>query len=166
MPNQNDCPGPEFIAALIDGRLPAAEAARVREHVAECPTCFELTRETIHYLSSETAGKGEGFVSSFPGFVRAIAWWGVAAAVLVVAGLQVARYGREDGVASLVKAVGERRLVEARLSGGFAYAPLPSAERGPAPLDRALPGDWKVFEAAGRIYDASERSRHDPKAMH
>ena len=176
MTQHDECPGLESIAALVDGRLPDADAARLRAHVAGCPACFELTRETMHFLSAEAAGARPRIGPPdadrpdadrpFSRVARHAVWWSVAALLAVVAGLQIARRVRDDGVTGLVRAVGERRLVEARLTGGFAYAPLPSPVRGPGRLDRANPGDWKVYEAAGKVDAAAARRGDDPVALH
>lgn len=170
MTQRDECRGAESIAALVDGRLPAAEAARLRAHLAACPTCFELTRETLHLLSGEGHGARQGIdlleaVRTFYHLNKA-AWWSAAALLVVAAGLAVAWRVRDDGLAGLVRAVGDRRLVEARLSGGFAYGPIASPERGAVPLDSARPGDWRVFEAAGKIHEDAARRGGDPGALH
>ncbi len=165
-----DCPDPETLAALVEGRLPRSEAGPVRAHVADCEACFEIVRETLHFLSEEAAGAGarQGASRSLRRFGRAaVPWLGAAAALLVLgSGVLFLLNRREDGPARLVAAVGERRLVEARLTGGFLYAPLESPRRGPETLDRADPDDWKVFEAAARIHEEARGGRASPEDTH
>jgi len=156
--HKSECPGPESIAALVDGRLSDGEARRLRAHVADCASCIEIVGEVVHFMSDQAAVPRAPQVPSI-GFARLVrssrTWWAAAAALLVVvSGALFLRTGQpqDDGLGQLVAAVGERRLVEARVTGGFKYAPIESPERGPRPLDRSDPRDWRVFEAASKIH--------------
>ena len=178
MTRTGDCPDLETLAALIDGRLPSPAAVRVRGHVADCAACFTTVRGTLDVLGREAAatagGEGPGSAGT-PGAVRpfrrvserVLPWTAaVAAALLLFAGLRFFRAAHDDGVAGLVAAVGERRLVEPRLTGGFRYAPIRSPERGPAGLDRLDPGDWQLVGAAARVREAAERGAAGPDSAH
>ena len=57
-------------------------------------------------------------------------------------------------VAVVVDAVGESRTVEARLTGGFAFAPLTSPTRD----DQPAAVSWRVLAAAGQLQDAVNTS--------
>lgn len=164
----NECSGPEAIAALIDGRLPDGEARSLRAHVADCADCSEIMGEVVHFMSDRAAVPAAPDIPSgaFSRFVRSSrTWWAAAAAVLVVvSGALFFRGGQDDGLSQLVAAVGERRLVEPRLTGGFEYAPLESPQRGP--LDRSDPRDWRVFEAASRIYQDAGRAPSSAAGEH
>ncbi|MEZ4364302.1 MAG: serine/threonine-protein kinase [Kofleriaceae bacterium] len=55
----SDCVGDETIAALLEGRLAAAGAARTRAHLATCAECRKLVAAAVEELSSDqtlTAG--------------------------------------------------------------------------------------------------------------
>ena len=43
------CPDPALIAAHADRRLSGAEAARMDEHVAGCPDCYEVFAATVQF---------------------------------------------------------------------------------------------------------------------
>lgn len=47
-PGRPGHPELEELAALIDGRCRAAEAARIRAHLASCAECYEVFSETLH----------------------------------------------------------------------------------------------------------------------
>jgi hypothetical protein len=83
----------EELAALIDGRCRAAEAARIRAHLASCAECYEVFSETLH-LQEELRKDEEpaGDVAPFPFKTRRKVWprWAaaaVAAAVVLGVGL-------------------------------------------------------------------------------
>jgi putative zinc finger protein len=57
----------EELAALIDGRLSAERAARVRAHLATCAECREVFFETVDFVRDEEARKGK---SPLPPFER------------------------------------------------------------------------------------------------
>jgi CHAT domain-containing protein len=78
--------------------------------------------------------------------------------ILAFGSLHLYRLAQPDGLRRLVTAVGTRRFVEPRLSGGFDYAPFPSPRRGPVPLDRLDPDEWGIVEAAEGIRQDAERA--------
>jgi hypothetical protein len=82
----------EELAALIDGRLPTAEAARVRAHLASCEDCYEVFAETLH-LQEELRGEEEAKrdVAAYPFEKRRKVrpWWAAAVAAVLVAGVGI-----------------------------------------------------------------------------
>lgn len=53
------CPGPETIAAFIDGCLGRAERRRVVEHLAGCETCYETFADAVRFLDEDRESEGE-----------------------------------------------------------------------------------------------------------
>jgi CHAT domain-containing protein len=124
------------------------------EHVAGCPDCYEIFAETVRF------GLAEPTVALLrrPAFRNAVAL--AAAAVLVLAvGLWFyrARLPRASAplVAELAEAMGGRRFVEPRLTGGFRHGRLTTMRSGEVPqgLD-AQPG--VVLAAVARIRERAE----------
>ena len=144
------CPDPEVIAAFIDGTLGSQERAAVEAHLATCHECYELfvesaaTQADLERVSPTSSSRS---------------WYGIgaiaAAIVLAVSGLfwlQQARSG--DPLDRLVAAVGTQRFVEARLSAGFAWGPVPAPMRGSA-ADASL----EVQRAALALAEAAAARR-------
>jgi CHAT domain-containing protein/tetratricopeptide (TPR) repeat protein len=157
-----ECPRPEAIAALLDGGLARGEAHRLRAHVADCPDCLEMMTESMHFMS-QSVSLAEARVVDSQRFTwsvsKTLPWLTAAAALLLGVSMAVILRSRgADDIQVLVAALGQRRVVEARVTGGFPYAPWPSPQRGPRVLDRANPDDWKVFEAASKIREGALRS--------
>ena len=153
----SQCPDDETLAAWVEGRLPDAERRRVLEHASSCEDCIlmiDAANETFH---AETEGV---VVRPRGGWQR---WLLAAAAVLVIAvplAFVAVRSRQGDPLQALV-AVAPRsaRPVEARLSGGFPWAPY----RGPmrandAALDRE---QMKLAGAASEVLDRAERDPSD-----
>lgn len=134
------CPSAETVAAYLDGALDAAGRWDVERHAAACADCREVLAESWLALASDeqaaapvrgvapigSAGRatGRGAGRVWPA-IGALA----TAAVLVIA-VVTWRAGRPDDAGSrpeleaLVAAVGEQRLFEPRLTGGFRFGPL------------------------------------------
>jgi anti-sigma factor RsiW len=139
----HDHPGIETLSAYVDGTLGDRERAAVEAHVADCEECLELVTEVMHVQPEEAEAGAKppgGGVVTPPGetagrvrpFTRRPWVWAAAAAVVLV----TIRFGPflpgRDGtqpVQRLVATVGEQRLVEARLGGGFRYGALQSPLR-------------------------------------
>ena len=124
-------PDPETLAAHAEHRLKADEAARVDAHVAGCQDCFETYTETLRFLDDDKEGAGvEPVAVHAPARRRAFVFAGLAAAAALVVGLGVfVLRGRAPSlpsplVAPLVQAIGETRMIEPRLTGGFQYGRL------------------------------------------
>jgi CHAT domain-containing protein/tetratricopeptide (TPR) repeat protein len=167
------CPDPALIAAHADRRLTGAEAARMDEHVAGCPDCYDVFASTVQFGLAESEAEIEGVKSAETRFGRAGAGLrssrfarplslAAAAALVVALGLWAyrTRLPRSSAplVAELADAMGARRLIEPRLTGGFRYGRLVTLRSGETPqgLD-AQPAT--VLAAVARI---RERAENDP----
>jgi Putative zinc-finger len=77
-----DCPGPETVAAFIDGRLGADERSLVARHVSGCAACYEVFAGTVDFQRADEAA-----LRSRP----SVAWLAIAAAlaIAVIGGLVV-----------------------------------------------------------------------------
>jgi len=169
-----ECPDLETIAAYLDDRLGERERARIAEHLASCSECYFVLTESAHALASVTpptrAERARAAVARFvaaprvPRMAWASAGAGLATAAAIVLLIVSLPYLRRTPVsrpdlAELVAAVGEQRMIEPRLSGGFAYAPLQSPTRGES---STLPPDLRI--AAARIEKAAAADR-TPQAL-
>jgi hypothetical protein len=158
-----------LIAAHADRRLTGAEAARMDEHVAGCPDCYDVFAATVQFGLAEPEAETEGVKPAEARFGAAGArlrssMFGrtvglAAAAVLVVAlGLWLYRTSRHPSaplVAELAQAMGTHRFIEPRLTGGFRYGRLITLRSGETPqgLD-AQPAP--VLAAVARIRAQAE----------
>lgn len=157
------CPDPEVVGAFVEGRLGPTERTEALEHLDHCQRC---RNEVAALAGFDGIGRADPVRSQ-----RSV-WWLVAAAALVaVIGATLSwRSGmgpREAvPVAPLVAATAplEYRLVEARLTGGFAWAEF----RGPVRSSteaRNSPARLKLSGAAGEVLerasrDGSARTQH------
>lgn len=95
-----ECPPSERFVELYAGRLAAAEAEALREHLVACPSCLEVARDARRFVAALAAPQAAAGRVVRPGFGRwrgaAPRWLGLAAALLVTAGvaLLLARLGR------------------------------------------------------------------------
>jgi tetratricopeptide (TPR) repeat protein len=147
---ESRCPDPETLAAWVEGRLSSDEAAELVEHASRCRDCLDIidiANETFH---AETPGVSAG--------APARRWWLAIAAMLVVglSAVLVLRAPRRDPMRALVEvAPRSARPVEARLSGGFAWAPYRGAMRADdASLDRE---QMKLIGVAAETLERAER---------
>jgi CHAT domain-containing protein len=103
------------------------------EHIAACPDCYDVFSETLQFRLAEEenaglipSGRGAAVLAFVrrPGFKWAAALAAVAAIVpaILVSPSRSHRHAAAPLVADLVEAVGARRFVEPRLTGGFRYA--------------------------------------------
>jgi hypothetical protein len=126
------CPEPEQLAAYIDGRAAPDERTRVEQHLLECAECREIVAVSVTMEIPGTAGGG-----THPRR-RAKLWVGLCAALAAAAALVLAVWLRAPSpyylpeMRQLVAAVGDTRIIEPRLSGGFAYGRVVSPRRGAA----------------------------------
>jgi len=164
------CLDDETLAAYVDGGLTADERSRVESHLAACQDCFAVFSETVKTVQAMRAEDGDvvdvptGAVSEVsatevgtPAVVvpmpprrsalarRLVMVGGLAAAAMLAVALWWPRPERPELV-ELVAAVGERRPVEGRLTGGFKFGPIESPTRG-----AETSSDWRVLAAAGKL---------------
>ena len=164
VPGDGDHPDAGQIAAHAERRLTGAKAARLDEHLADCATCHEIFAETLRFALDEEAE--EALPSRSPvvlPFVRRPAFR--LAAILAVAAsvflafqqLWLSRSKRPASplVAELAQAMGTRRFVEPRLTGGFQHGRLILLRSGDASqgLDAQSPA---VLGAVARIRERTE----------
>src|SRR5437773_9072094 len=138
------------------------------EHVAGCSECYEVLSETVQFGLAEgedagvmRTGAGAAAPAGFlgrPAF-RTVAPLAMAALLLLALGLwsQRARFQRAPLplVAQLAEAMGNRRFVEPRLTGGFRHGRLITMRSGETPhgLDAESPA---VLGAVARIREQAE----------
>ncbi len=151
------CPNPQMLSAYLDGKLDPTERLRIEDHISRCEDCYFVVRETA--LVGEEAGEHEAKRPKTPSFVRYLM---PIAATLVVAAGALALWRQvnpanpyAEAVRPLVDAVGDRRLVEPRLVGGFRFGPLISAKRGPSARDL---DDWQVLASSAEIKKNAEQA--------
>jgi cellulose synthase operon protein C len=168
-----DCPGPELMAAYIDGRrLWWGGRRRLEKHFADCDRCFTLLRDIVDFRdgdSAEAAPHAATDKSSRSRFVampvtrRAprLAWLGAggfataAAALLVVF---VMRGPAGPSLDPLIDALGTQRVTEARLA-GFQHGPRPEVLRSIKPDPSAAPSiSLEARGAATRIQEEAVAS--------
>ncbi len=153
-----DCPGPELMAAYIDGRrLWWGGRRRLERHFADCERCFTLLRDIMDFRDSDLERAPSGVPAAPSRFAalpvgrRAprLAWLSaggfatVAAALLVVFLMRGPADPRLD---PLIDALGTQRVTDARLA-GFAHGPRPDVLRSAEP-DPARPSGPPISLAA------------------
>ena len=146
------CPDSELLGAFAEGRMNAAERARMIAHLDGCERC-QAEVATLAAFAGESAG------SVARGPAR---WWLAAAAVFIaLAGawlvMQRGRSGRD--VAPLVAASDALgyRPVQARLTGGFGWAEFRGAVRSTS--EARTPARLKLAGAAGETLQRAESDR-------
>jgi tetratricopeptide (TPR) repeat protein len=157
------CPDLETIAAFIDARLDEPTREAIAAHLTTCDQCYFLLAEAAHV-------RPEAATPIPPRVVwwrRPAAGWSVAtiaaAAALVLAVRMNSSTAPEDeALRELVIAVGNERLLETRLTGGFAYGPVRTARTGQTAIDPPSP---ELSSAAARIDEATS-TQSSPAALH
>src|SRR5688572_26681899 len=122
LPPNTYCPPPETIAAMAEGKLTRREIAPLLEHIEECTSC-----RTSLKLAHQAIEEEELEASPRPWR----AWWLAAAVFLILPGLAWWWNATRSPIATLAAAAPRSaRVVEPRLSGGFAWAPYQGVMRG------------------------------------
>ena len=123
--NGGTCPSLETIGAFVDGRFKDREREVIADHLASCETCYFVFSEAAR--TRVTAQAKSNVVSFQP---RRMTWRitaGLAAAATIVLAVNLwgpRGNGDQQALDRLVAAVGTARTFDARLTGGFAYAPV------------------------------------------
>jgi tetratricopeptide (TPR) repeat protein len=153
MLNGGECPSLETIGAFVDGRFKDREREVIADHLASCETCYfvfsEAARTRVTALPASNVHLRQGYGGQVRAFVPRLTWkmtTGLAAAAVLVLAVNIWRpFGPADQRAldDLVAAVGTGRTFEARLTGGFAYAPVRGPVRGPNDAAN-LPPDVRI----------------------
>ena len=170
------CLEDETLAAFVDGGLTADERSRVELHLAACQDCFAVFTETVKTVQAmreagefdqpvpaELAQHAVPTVVPIAASRRRLVRWaaagaGLAAAAAVALAVWWPRAERPELV-NLVAAVGERRPVEGRLTGGFKFGPIESPTRG-----AEASTDWRVRAAAGKLAEEA-RGTQDARLL-
>jgi CHAT domain-containing protein len=171
VPRHGGHPDAATIAAHVERRLSRSEAARVDEHLASCSACYELFAETVRFQIDEEAGEdvppAGGVVRPWRRPAVRVAAGLALAAALALASWPLWHIDRRSVpralVADLVRAVGEQRFVEPRLTGGFHYERFVRRRSGDSPrgLDAQPPA---VIAAVARIRERAETDT-SPEAL-
>jgi hypothetical protein len=150
--NGGECPSLETIGAFVDGRFKDREREVIADHLASCETCYFVFSEAARtrVTAPLDAARGRRPASNVRTFVpRVTGRWvaGLAAAAMIVLAVNVwSPFGPaadERALGHLVAAVGTARTFDARLTGGFAYAPVRGPVRGPNDTAN-LPPDVRI----------------------
>ena len=147
------CPEAELLAAFAEGRLPAAAAREVVEHLDRCDAC---THEAALAMSARSE-PGAVLRGSFRRWPFALA----ATVVIGIIGVTVLRdalpFGRSPIHRLVALAPRSERIVEPRLTGGFAWAEYAGPDR--ASADNADGERMKLTGAAGELILRAEKDR-------
>jgi tetratricopeptide (TPR) repeat protein len=154
--------GAELMASFVDGAASATEREGVLRHIASCADCRETLSDLALAVAEEKRVRPGGLTQPRPfphrRWILGAAGGLAAAAVVVLAVWPGPTRSGASGpdLQELIAAVGAQpaRPVEARLTGGFPYAPPPAVVRG-GDLTTAPP-DVRI--AAGRLESASLNS--------
>jgi hypothetical protein len=165
-----DCPGPELMAAYIDGRrLWWGGRRRLEKHFADCDRCFTLLRDIMEFRDGDAGEEAPDAAADTPSrFVampvrrRAprLAWLSagglgaVAAALLVIF---VMRGPADPRLDPLIAALGTQRVTDARLA-GFAHGPRPEVMRSSEPAASTPSISLEARGAATRIQEEAVAS--------
>lgn len=153
-PGRKDCLEPEEVAAFAEGRLDAGRRAAVVAHLDGCEDCMTEVALAIGAHQRENVAPARSRRVRIAAALAA----GVAIAVLGASVLWQRAQGAD--VARLVKlAPRSARIVEPRLTGGFAWAAYRGSGRAAAePVDAER---LKLNGAAGEVIELAVR---DPRA--
>lgn len=151
---RTECPSPAALAAFVQGNVDPPQHAAIRDHVAECDSCYEVVSETLVLLDEQATA------AHSPAAPATRTWRPVAA---VAAGLLlaiVATWGlwpRPSGAERLL-ALADERVTLARVSG------LPYREYNPTRGGKTQ-ADLELLAEAARAREHAEK-RVDDEALH
>ena len=156
-PERKDCPGPEVLAAFAEGRLDAGRRAAVVAHLDGCEDCMTEVALAMR------ADARENVAPARPRRTSTIVALAAALAVAVI-GLAAWQRARRVDVGRLVAlAPRSARIVEPRLTGGFAWAAYRGSGRAATePVDAER---LKLVGAAGEVIERAARDTR-PEAQH
>ncbi|MEW6320653.1 MAG: CHAT domain-containing protein [Acidobacteriota bacterium] len=175
MPTSPRCPRAEELAAFLAGQLADDRRAPLVEHLADCSRCRRTLSEAVGVRDTLAPDDRAGAIATLvttassgrltpPARGAALGIAAVAAvAVLAVPLVEFQRLWPLTGaraVSRLAAAV-DGRVVEARVSGGLAYAPLEA----PSPARRAVPAARRLLGEAAEVRHAFADDG-DPAARH
>ncbi|HXG89728.1 MAG TPA: zf-HC2 domain-containing protein [Vicinamibacterales bacterium] len=163
------CPDSALLAAFIDGTLQDYERTAVVTHLSECGECRAVAMMVVEFAEVTALDELWHPPAPPPIVVNAsktrvrqwasektrapalmIATAATVVAILIPAFLIYPAWSTRRAVASLVDAAATERPIDARVSGGFNYAP-----RGVrSTSDNPSGGRWQLVAAAGRVRDS------------
>ena len=147
---RSGCPDAEVLAAFAEGLLDAKERAAVVAHLDRCEDCMTETALAIR------AHRREAVVSPRSSYVRMFAALAAVAAFVVFGAAVLWFRAQRTDVARLVQlAPRSSRIVEPRLTGGFAWAAYRGSARAAADVVDAE--RLKLNGAAGEVIDRASR---------
>ncbi len=128
--NVGSCPSLETIGAFLDGRFKDREREIVAEHLASCESCYFVFTEAARANAAREAVPVPAPQPMV--WTRAIVpALGLAATLFLVVNIYT-RYGVDTNAVALgelAAAMGTQRVVEPRMTGGFAYGPVIGTRR-------------------------------------
>jgi CHAT domain-containing protein/tetratricopeptide (TPR) repeat protein len=146
------CLDAQLLAAFAERKLKRSEMPEVLEHLEQCPKCMSALRAAMDLMEPRKESRS---------------WLAAAAAIVVVVAAApfVYRSLRTTEIDRLVRlAPNSARVAEARLSGGFAWAPYRGPMRstdGPTEAQR-----MKLVGAAGELVERADASASSAGAQH
>ncbi|HXI14567.1 MAG TPA: CHAT domain-containing protein [Thermoanaerobaculia bacterium] len=150
-----DHPSLETLAAFAEGRLTPSERSSATDHVSQCSECYSVFAGTAAYLEDQSLQQRETSpVSTTP------RWW-LPIAVTVLLATSSAVYfavSRSEGASDRLVAAANAltyRTTTGRLSGDFAWRPLPPATRSGGNSRERDPKWLRLQGAAGEILDSA-----------
>ena len=147
---RDGCLDAEALATFVDGGLTAAERSRTELHLAACQDCLAVFTESVKTVQAMTdSGAFEEPVVAIAPRRRLASWTAAGAGLAAAAAVGLAVWwprAERPELVDLVAAVGERRPVEGRLTGGFRFGPMESPTRG-----AEAGADSRVLAAADKI---------------
>ncbi len=140
------CPDAETLALFVEGKLKRHEIPAVLAHLDGCPSCLRAVRGASADLEPQQA-------SSRASWLAAIA----AAVLIAIVGIAFVQFRRAPGDDLVKLSPRSARVMEPRLSGGFAYAPW----KGPIRSDDGAQNAEKMelVGVAGRLIQRADRER-------
>lgn len=146
------CPDADTLAAFAEGKLARHEMPPILDHLTDCARCTAAVEAVNEDLFGETKQRT---------VTAGRHWWLLAAAVVVaMLAIPLTRQllSKRSSVARLVAlAPKSARVVEPRLSGGFAWAAYAGADR--AIGEKTDTGQMQLAGAAGELAERADRER-------
>lgn len=145
-----ECPTDETLARFASGDIDASTRNEVLAHLETCSDCMAAVLSANAYLEEEQSARGQW---------RDSRWWMAAiAAAVIIAFVAVPMLRRRDDPMSRLVALApaSARIVEPRLTGGFAWAPY----RGPMRSTESA-ADVDVLKLGGAAGDVITRAQND-----
>ncbi|MBA3268922.1 MAG: hypothetical protein H0T71_00290, partial [Acidobacteria bacterium] len=157
------------MAAFIEGTLADFERTAVVAHLGDCPQCRAVSLTVAELRDVEVLDElwhqGLPLAPAPPAAARVHRWsraktrapaLAVAAATVAVFAIPLVYlmppWSPQEAVAAMVDAAHGQRALDARVTGGFTYAPSPPSTDSQAQRTRG----WKLIAAAGRVRESYE----------